>query len=55
MKVLDRDVKKEPKFVLFAIECSRGGRNGKDVGTKFKPAQIDVKTTEKEAKETQKT
>ena len=40
--------------MLFAIECSREERNGKDVGTKFKPAQIDVKTKEKETKEIQK-
>ena len=40
--------------MLFVIELSLGGRNGKDVGTKFKHAQIDVKTTEKETKETQR-
>ena len=40
--------------MLFAIECSRGERNGKDVGTKFKLAQIGAKTKEKETKETQK-
>ena len=53
-KFLIEVFKKKPKFVLFAIECSRGERNGKDVGKKFKPAQIDVKTKEKETKETQK-
>ena len=39
--------------MLFATACLLGGRNGKDVGMKSKPAQTDAKETEKEVRKVQ--
>ena len=39
--------------MLFATDCLRGGRNGKGVGMKSKPAQTDAKETEKAIRKVQ--